>query len=253
MIKDMIKVVIVDDEERARGLMRKLCERYFNERIEVVAECVSVENAVTAIRKYKPDVVFLDIQMPNENGFKLFNYFEKIEFEVVFTTAHRDYAIEAIRKSALDYLTKPIVVEDFINAIEKFETSTDKIIEIDRFKVFNEIINNQPSDKQRIVFPVKNGFNVIQTSNIIYCKADKSYTEVHTTNGVIISSRPFKEICEFLLEPVFIKVHKSFLVNKNYIRSFISTEYCLEMMNNSRIDVSDKLFNKKKLMDVIAN
>jgi len=252
-MNERIKVIIVDDEERARGLMQKLCERYFSERIEVVAECVSVQNAVHAIRKYKPDLVFLDIQMPFENGFKLFDYFEKIEFEVVFTTAHKDYAIEAIRKSALDYLTKPIVIDDFINAIEKFESGKNKTVEIDRFKIFSEILNNQHPDKQRIIFPVKNGFKVIQTNTIIYCKADKSYSEVHTIDGVFISSRPFKEICELLLEPTFIKVHKSNLVNKNYIKSFISTEYCLEMVNDAKIDVSDKLFNKKKLMDVIAN
>jgi two-component system LytT family response regulator len=176
-----------------------------------------------------------------------------VEFEVVFTTAHKDYAIEAIRKCALDYLIKPIVVDEFINAVEKFEISKNKTKEIDRLTIFTETLNNQSLDKQRIIFPVKKGFNVIQVNSIMYCKADKSYTEIHTTEETIISSRSFKEICELLLEPVFIKVHKSNLVNKNYIKGFISTEYCLEMADNSKIDVSDKLFNKKKLMDVIAN
>lgn len=247
-----IKVIIVDDEMHARSFLRKLCERYYMDRIEVVDECISVESAVVSIKKHKPDLVFLDIQMPNENGFQLLDYFDKIPFEIIFTTAHKDHALEAIKCSALDFLVKPIGVEDFKNAIHRYNSKTSTNIGIDRFKLLSDNINNQFTDKQRIIFSTKNGFKVIQANTIVYCKAEESYTNIYTTDDDLLSSKPFKEICELLVEPTFIKVHKSYLVNVNYIKSFNSVDYTLEMITDAKVFVSDKSFTKKKLIDAIT-
>ena len=247
-----LKVIIVDDELHARSFLRKLCERYYIDRIEVVDECISVESAVVSIRKYKPDLVFLDIQMPNENGFHLLDYFDGIPFEIIFTTAYKDHALEAIKCSALDFLVKPIGVDDFKNAIHKYNSKTNTNIGIDRFKLLSENINNQFADKQRIIFSTKNGFKAIQANTIVYCKAEESYTNIYTIEDDLLSSKSFKEICELLVEPTFIKVHKSYLVNVNYIKSFNSVDYTLEMITDAKVLVSDKSFTKKKLIDAIT-
>src|SRR6478752_7278213 len=161
----MIKVIIVDDEMHARSFMRKVCERFYPDRIEVLDECNSVESAVRSIKKHQPDLVFLDVQMPDEDGFELLKYFDRINFEIIFTTAHKEYAIQAIKNSALDYLIKPINIEDFKVAISRFDSKQYSKINIDRFKLLTESINNQFADKQRIVLPVKSGFEVVQTNS----------------------------------------------------------------------------------------
>ncbi|MCL6462685.1 two component transcriptional regulator, LytTR family [Flavobacterium micromati] len=248
-----IKVIIVDDELHARSFLRKFCERYYNESIEVLDECNSVESAVRSIKKNQPDLVFLDIAMPDENGFELLKYFDKINFEIIFTTAYKEFAIQAIRNSALDYLVKPINNEDFQVAISRFEFKKDTKIDFDRFKLLTDNINNQFVDKQRIVFPTKNGFEVIQANTIVYCKSDGSYTSIHTIEKEHFTSKTFKEVCEILVESHYIKVHRSFLINKNYIKGFKTDDYNLEMITGHIIPVSDALFTKKKLIDAITN
>lgn len=248
-----IRVIIIDDEMHARSFLRKFCERYFGDRIEVIDECNSVESAVRSIKKNQPDLIFLDVTMPDEDGFELIKYFDKINFEIIFTTAHKEFAIKAIRNSALDYLVKPINKEDFEVAITRYESKKELKISIDRFKLLTENINNQFSDKQRIVFPVKNGFEVIQANSIVYCKSDGSYTNIITIEKEYLITKSLKDISELLIEPQFIRIHKSYLVNRNYIKGFKSEEYNLEMINGSTIPVSDTFFTKKKLIDAITN
>ncbi|WP_428224644.1 LytR/AlgR family response regulator transcription factor [Flavobacterium sp.] len=211
-----IRVIIVDDEMHARNFLAKFCERYYSGLIEVVDACNSVETAVRSIKKYQPDVVFLDVQMPDENGFELIKYFDKINFEIIFTTAYKEYAIQAIRNSALDYLVKPINADDFKIAISRFETKKETKISFDRFKLLTENINNQFVDKQRIVFPTKIGFEVIQGNSIVYCKSDGSYSNVCTIDNEYFTSKSFKEVEEMLADSSFIRVHRSYLVNKNF-------------------------------------
>lgn len=248
-----IKVIIVDDELHARNFLRKFCERYFADTLEVIDECNSVMNAARSIKKNQPDLVFLDVQMPDENGFELFKYFDRINFEVIFTTAHKEFAIQAIRNSALDYLVKPINLEDFKIALSRFETKKTSKISIDRFQLLVENINNQFSNKQKVVFPTKLGFEVLQSNSIVYCKSEGSYSSIFTIDKEYFTSKSFKEVEEMLNESNFIRVHRSYLINKNYIKGFISDDYKIEMITGENIPVSDTLFTKKKLIDVITN
>ena len=248
-----IKVVIVDDESRARSVVKGFCELYFNEIIEVVDECSSVVTAVRSIKVNQPDLVFLDIQMPNEDGFELLKYFQQPDFDIIFTTAHKEYAIQAIKNSALDYLLKPLNPDDFKIAISRFEAKQKIKISIDRFQLLTENINNQFSDKQRIVFPTRNGFEVIQANSIVYCKSDGSYTSIFTIEKEYLITKSLKEVSESLLEPNFIRVHKSYLANRNYIKGFKSDEHKLEMSNGAEVPVSETNYPKKKLIDAITN
>ena len=248
-----IKVIIVDDELHARSFLRKFCERYYADKIDVLEECNSVASAVIAIKKHQPDLVFLDVQMPDENGFELFKYYDFIPFEIIFTTAHKEYAIQAIRNSALDYLIKPINGEDFKVAISRFDAVKNKKLNVDRFKLLTENINNPSADKQRIVFPTKTGFEVVLASSIVYCKSDGSYSSVYTLEKEYYTSKPLKEVEELLTCSNFIRIHKSYIVNKNYIKGFKSDEYKLELISGEAIPVSDTLFSKKKLIDAISS
>ena len=247
-----LKVIIVDDESHARSFLKKLCNHLYNDKIEIVDECDSVKNAVTSIKKYNPDIVFLDIQMPDENGFELIKYFESIPFEIIFTTAHKEYAIEAIKNSALDYLIKPISIDDFKLSIARVEKVKSDKINFDRYKLLAENITNQNTGKERIVFPSKTGFEVVQVNTIVFCKSDGAYTTVHTLDKKYFTSKSFKETCELLYSSNFLKVHRSFLININFVIAFRSDEFILEMITGDKIPVSDKSFTKKELIDAIS-
>ena len=205
------------------------------------------------LKKNQPDLIFLDITMPDEDGFELLKYFYKINFEIIFTTAHKEYAIKAIRNSALDYLVKPVNMEDFKLAITRYESKKQVKISIDRFKLLTENISSQSIDKQRIVFPTKNGFEVVQSDSIVYCKSDGSYTSIFTTEREYLITKSLKDISKSLIEPQFIRIHKSYLVNRNYIKGFKSDEFNIEMISGETIPVSETFFTKKKLIDAITN
>lgn len=248
-----IKAIIVDDESHARSFLKKLCNRYYEDKIEIVDECNSVAAALISIKENTPNLVFLDIQMPDQNGFEFLSHFDSIPFEIIFTTAHKEYAIEAIRKSALDYLLKPIDIHDFKLAISRLDSVLEKKHSLNKYELLTENLNNPISVKQRIAFPTKAGFEVIQINKIIFCKSDGSYTFIQTTEQQHYTSKSFKEICELLeFEKQFLKVHRSYLVNADYIKNFKSEDFILEMTSGDEIPVSDQKFRKNKLIDAIT-
>ncbi|MFB9076345.1 LytR/AlgR family response regulator transcription factor [Flavobacterium procerum] len=248
-----IKAIIVDDESHARSFLSKLCNRIYDDKIEIVDECSTVSSALISIKKHSPDLVFLDIQMPGETGFDLLSYFENIPFEIIFTTAHKEYALQAIKNSALDYLIKPIAVQDFKTAIGKLDFVLEKKHSLNKYQLLKENRENQLSGKQRIAFPTKIGFEVIQINEILFCKSDGSYTSIHTKEQEYYTSKSFKEICELLeFEAKFLKVHRSYLINAEHVKNFKSEDFILQMTSGDEIPVSDKKFTKNKLIDAIT-
>jgi two-component system LytT family response regulator len=248
-----IKAIIVDDEPRARSFLSKLCSRIYDDKIEIVDECSTVSSALISIKKHAPDLIFLDIQMPGETGFDLLSYFENIPFEIIFTTAHKEYALQAIKNSALDYLIKPIAIQDFKTAIGKLDFALEKKHSFNKYQLLKENRENQLSGKQRIAFPTKTGFEIIQINEILFCKSDGSYTSIQTKEQQYYTSKSFKEICELLeLETKFLKVHRSYLVNSEYVKNFKSEDFILQMTSGDEIPVSDKKFTKNKLIDAIT-
>lgn len=247
----LIKVVIVDDEFPARNYLSSLLTLLYPCKVSVVEQCDSVKSAVVAIQKHNPDIVFLDIQMPEEGGLELFNYFTTVDFKVIFTTAYKDFALDAFKVNALDYLLKPLTVADVRDAVERYEKASDSSLKIQKDKPLLESIDVEVPDK-KLIISTKRGFEVLNLNDILYCKAEESYTRFFTVEGNILASKPFGESCKSLLEPTFIKVHKSYIVNVNFIKSFHTSEFSLELLNGAIIPVSDKSFTKKRLMDAIA-
>ncbi|MEI6574646.1 MAG: LytTR family DNA-binding domain-containing protein [Bacteroidota bacterium] len=238
----MVSCVIVDDELNARETLRMLLERYMADKIQVVATAKSVKEAVFLIYKHQPELVFLDIEMPEESGFKLFDYFKQVDFAVIFTTAYKNYAIEAVKVSALDYLLKPINFIDLQSAFQNYEkkqlsfTSNDKIV-----KLFSTL-NHTHDPWGKIAFPTFDGYNVERINHVLYCEADQNYCHVHTIQGDnFLVSKSLGDLETMLPVEVFFRIHKSFLVNMNYVRSYSKTDgFQIKLENGTLLTVAQR-------------
>lgn len=248
----MIKTIIVDDEFNARESLVKLLSRYFPNKFIIVSKCENVHQALISIKKHKPDLVFLDIQMPDKNGFELFKELDEISFEVIFTTGYSEFALQAIKQSALDYLLKPINVNELILAINKYENKIGRKDEINRFSLLIENLDSNQIEFKKIAFPIENGYELVRPNSILYCKADSNYCTIVCSDGKnIILSKTLKFVEELLNNSIFQRVHKSYLVNLNYISKFQKVnELSLKLTNGETIPVSIR--QKQNLINAIS-
>lgn len=217
----MKRCIIIDDEKNARESLEKMIQRYYSSRMEVCGTADSIKESIELINKLQPDVVFLDIEMPRENGMQLFKYFSQPNFEVVFTTAYEQYAIKAIKYAALDYILKPINQIELGEAISKLELK-DKLNKNTSMHIETLLynLNLDSQDFNKVVLPKSDGYELEKVRNIIYCKADKNYCDVHTiSNNKIVVSKSLKYVSGLLSDEMFFRIHKSYLVNLNYIKS----------------------------------
>ena len=236
----MIKTIIVDDEHNAREFLEKLLTRYFPDKFLVLASCESVDVAILAIDKFNPELVFLDVQMPNKNGFQLFKEVKSIHFEVIFTTAHSEFAIDAIKCSALDYLLKPINFIDLLETIKKYDSKLSKASQQEKLMLLIENIDSGVTEFKKIAFPTESGFELIKTNSILYCEADSNYCNIICIDGKKITiSKTLKYVEELLPASVFQRIHKTYLVNLNYVTRFNKTnELIIELSNGQSLPVS---------------
>ncbi len=156
----MINCIIIDDERKAREAFKKIIDRYFKDKLCVIADANSVKEGVAAIHKFNPDIVFLDIEMPDENGFKIFEYFDMVNFEVIFTTAFNQYAINAIKYSALDYLLKPINFIDLNDTIKRYEVCSEVKSRNERVEVLLSNMNMGNTIKSKVALPTLSGYEM---------------------------------------------------------------------------------------------
>ena len=217
----MIRCILIDDEKNALEMMEWLLKTYCPG-VEIVAMCSSAEQGIEAINTYKPDVVFLDIEMPRMNGFDALEQFDKLFFDVVFCTAYDQFAIKAFKYSALNYLLKPIDPEDLMATVARIE-ERKAIPTKEQFELLLQHIH-QPvkSTPQRIALTTGDGMIFVPTTEIIYCEAESNYTKVVLANGKkIVVSKVLKDIDEALNGPDFCRVHSSFLINVNRIKKYV--------------------------------
>ena len=236
----MITSIIIDDERNAREFLEKLIIRNFSKKLIVLETVDSVKNGVEAIKNCRPDLVFLDIQMPDEYGLALFNHFDTVFFDVILTTAHKDYAIEAIKKDAFDYLLKPINFIDLNDVIRKYEKKQEKNARESRVKSILENFNEDGKEFNKLAIPTLDGYELIKISNILYCQAQDNYCKMFTYTGKeILISKTLKFVSEELLtQEVFVRVHKSYLINLNYITSYAKQDHNITLINGDIIPVS---------------
>lgn len=211
----MKKVLIIDDENRTRELIAKMITS-FGFDIEVIAEGENVQSGIAAIEKHNPDIVFLDIQMPDGTGFDVIRSIEDKSFEVIFITAHEEFAIKAIKFSALDYLLKPVDASELRMAVEKALLAVDEKIEDVQFEALQK--NIQPTEKRRLVLKTQESVHVVELDHIIRCEADRNYTSFFLTdNKKILVSRTLKEYETLLSAHNFLRVQQSHLINLDFV------------------------------------
>ncbi len=237
----MVKAIIIDDEKKSRNTLVGLLERYCPNVI-ILGEAEGVQTGKAFIKSAKPDMIFLDIQMQDGSGFRLLESFDKVDFEIIFTTAFDQYAIKAIKYSALDYLLKPIVPDELIDAVRKVEDK--KIIKKaninQNIDVLLDNIKNKDAASKKIILTTAEKIHVIHVTDIIRCESDNYYTNFFFRDGTkLLISKTLKENERLLKDHNFIRPHKSHLINVSYIKGFIKNDggYIL-MDDNSKVPVS---------------
>ncbi|MBM3419178.1 MAG: response regulator transcription factor, partial [Bacteroidetes bacterium] len=211
----MKKILIIDDEKPTRELIGKMIKS-FGFDVEVYIDGENVVSGVEAIHRINPDLVFLDIQMSDGNGFDVLKSVNKIDFEVIFVTAFQEYAIQAIKFSALDYILKPIDAEELKLSLSK---ALSKINENSNDPVFQALQHNiQPQNKRKLVLKTQESNYVVDIEDIVRCESDKNYTFFYLQTGKkILVSRTLKEF-DILLSPFdFFRVQQSHLINLNFV------------------------------------
>ncbi len=233
-MKDMVRTVIIDDDEYSRHAIQRQLERY-TDAVELIGECASGQEGVRMIERDRPDLIFLDIQMKDMDGFTMLDALPQRDFGVVFTTSHDEYAIRAIRYSALDYLLKPIKTSEFDAALGHFIANRAVLpARLDRLVSTTK----EKGAPRTLVIPMRDGDRHLPVQDIVRCEADRNYTVFHLKRGErVMSSRTLNSYEEFLAENDFLRVHRSHIVNIAHVRS-LDTEDRLCMSDGGKVEVS---------------
>jgi two-component system LytT family response regulator len=216
---NIITCVIIEDEVDTRKLLKSLLEDYC-ENVQVLAEAGNVQEGVALIKKHQPQLVFLDIAMPKESGFSLYKYFDKINFEVIFTTAFSQYAIQAIKLAALDYLMKPINLEELMESLERFRGQATPLASKENYSLIEK--NAQSPNHQKIALACSDGYIFVPIDHIVRCQSEKSYTLfIIKGQEPIWTSRNLGEYTTILQDYGFKRVHRSHMINPKYVKKFV--------------------------------
>jgi two-component system, LytTR family, response regulator len=234
----MITAIIVDDEPYSCESLATLIERYCPD-IKLLDICYSGADALKAIHEQAPTILFLDIEMPGMNGFEMLQKLPSINFSIIFTTSYDQYALKAIRFSALDYLLKPVDREDLQIAVQKAIQNAEHSLP-QQIEILLQKLNHPTIPVNKIAIPTMEGLQMLFVENIIRCSSDSNYTTLHLKNKQkITASRTLKEIEEMLDDYSFLRVHHSYIINLNEIEKYIKGDGgYLIMSDGSNIDVS---------------
>ena len=220
----MLKAIIVDDEQEGRTALRLALEQFCPD-VELLADCGNPSRAVDLIRELEPDLVFLDILMPGMTGFGVLEQFPELPFQVIFVSAHTQYAIQAIRFSALDYLPKPVDIDDLQKAIQRALSHSNQDTERYKLQSFMDNYQFHQNKVRKLAIPSTEGIDYIDFSDILYCQSQKSYTDIFLNSGKkMTSSRHLGRFEEVLDTDHFFRVHNSYLININEIRKYFRGE-----------------------------
>lgn len=235
-----IKTLLVDDEPRGLSALQRLLE--FNcPEVEIIGLCDSADEAIASIHQLKPELVFLDIAMPEKTGFDLLHEISPVPFEIIFVTAHDDFMMQAFRFSAVDYLLKPVENNLLVDAVNRAalrieEKTSGRNLET----LMHNIRQKEGVQKMKICITSLKGFQVVDLSDILYCEASSNYTNFNF-NGrpVICASKPIHEYEELLADSNFIRIHKSHVINLEHVKEYIRGEGGTVILSNGkRLEVS---------------
>lgn len=245
-----LKAVIVEDEKHSRETLRTLLEE-FCEDVKIIATASSVNEAVKVLSVFSPDVVFLDIELQSGVGFDILNQIKEPNFEIIFTTAFEKYAIKAIKFSSLDYLLKPIDLDELQQAIEKARNRLDKSVSRQQIETLIQNLSQENPRQEKICLATTSGMEFISIEDIIVCKADGSYTSFILKNkNPLLVSKHLKEYENLLADQQFMRVHNSYLINLKEVKKYIKSDggYII-MSNDMHVSISPR--KKEELIGVM--
>ena len=225
----MLRTVIVDDELHCTQMLALQLSQHCPA-VQVVALCNDSVDSLKVIRHLKPDLVFLDIEMPQLNGFQLLEQLEELSFSVIFVTAYNEFAIKAFKFSALDYLLKPVDTQDLIAAVGRAERQQRlDLQQLDFFKQ-QHYAGHYP---QKLAVPSQGGITFVELKNIVYCESDSNYTKLVLNNGKhYLLSKTLRDVQDFLEERNFLRVHRQYLINLDHIQMYKKGEGNYLVMSN---------------------
>lgn len=230
----LIRAIAIDDEADSLSILSILLKKYCSN-VQLVAQTTSPTEGILLIQKHQPDLVFLDISMPTMNGFELLQSLDYKYFEVIFTTAHDEYAIQAFKIGAVHYLLKPIDRMELLGAVNRVAQKLQQDQTGDINQLLQKIVSLR---KPKIAIPTTRGIEMVNVDEIIYCEANSNYTVVyfHTTKKVV--TKTLKEVEQQVQSYNFLRVHHSFLINLDHLKNYIKVEGFVEMSNGSKVSVS---------------
>ena len=248
----MIRTIIIDDEPRARTTLAEMTKLYANQ-ISIIAQADSVASGIEAIKKHRPELVFLDIKLPDGSGFDLLEKIKDIYFKVIFVTAYQEHVLKAFKYSALDYILKPVDPDDLLSAIQNAETQLIKENLTKQLQAYVSNSSGSPERMKKIVLKTSEDIFIVDTNDIIRCESDSNYTLVHLSNGKkIMVSKTLKEYEELLGNHGFLRAHHSHLINISYLERFHKSEGgYIVMKDKSEIPVSSR--KKDTLLKLLDN
>ena len=244
----MLKTIIIDDERQARIALRQEIE--FNcPGIEIIAECDDVRSGVSTINSLKPELVFLDIQLTDGLGFDILEKVKDQRFKIIFTTAYSEYALKAIKFSALDYLLKPIDGEELKTAIQRLENKSQDSFNLQIQNFFQNQRLQNPN--KRIALNTAEGIHLHELQNIVRCTSEGNYTQFFFTDGKkLLIAKTLKETEELLSNYNFERIHKSHIINLDHMKSYLNKDNgYVVMSDNSQITVSQR--KKPNLLSIL--
>jgi two-component system LytT family response regulator len=235
----MLTAVIIDDEENSRETLRLKLQKHCPE-VNVLQSCASAEEGIEAIQKHNPELVFLDIEMPRMSGFDMLEDIDNINFDVIFTTAYNQFAIRAIKFSALDYLLKPINKEDLQKAVDRAKQKKNTNNSAEQIKTLNENFRSEKNELEKIALPTMHGLIFIELKNIVRLESEINYTRFYLTNKEsILVSKTLGDFEELFSENNFFRPHKSHIINLKYVKRYLKGEGGqIILEDNTTIDVS---------------
>lgn len=242
--------IIIDDELKLQKVMQSKLEKHCPQ-INVLGLANSAKEAYKLISVHKPDLIFLDISMPEESGFDLLDYFESFSFEIIFVTGFSEYAIEALRLSAIDYLLKPVRNKLLVQAVDKAIKRIDDRQNIERYNILKENLIDNGGPNTKIVIPGIKQHSFIEVKQIMRCEASGNYTKICLVSGeILVSSYTLAVIKEMLLNFNFFSIHKSHLINVSRIDTYL-TAGTLILTDGTRLPVSRR--NRKAFIENCVN
>lgn len=224
-----IKAIIVDDEESARDVLENLLRRFCPE-VEITHKLSNIPQAVEVCKQSPPDLVFLDIEMPNYAGYEIVNFFETIPFEIIFVTAYDKYALRAFEISAVDYLLKPVDIDRLKESVSKVKKLTDLKQNSERLSLLSQTL--QSKEVKSILVTDKGYQQIVNVDSIVAIEAEESYCTIHTTEKKHTVSKNLKHFETIFAEnPNFIRVHKSWMISKKHIANYSKSDLLINLSN----------------------